>query len=158
MWVRIPTMARRHNPFAPNMPDLPRIQGLQEERCSWQPTSCGRLQDAANATTAATNRAVNAAGKASARMSAVAPARPHRTNANAGTPVTRNSAVTTRPAPSSRPLVAASDPDMKVANATMLHTAASARQAMMVAVRRFTLQGNPSLRGGGRARDYYGRC
>jgi hypothetical protein len=29
---------------------------------------------------------------------------------------------------------------MKVANATTLHTAASARQAMMVAVRRFTLQ------------------
>ena len=91
----------------------------------------------ANAMTAATNRAANAAGKANASVSAVLGARPNKANARAGAPVTRNSAVTIRPAPSSSPLVAASDPDRKVAKATKTHAAASTRHTMMVAVRSF---------------------
>src|SRR6266705_3878504 len=95
-------------------------QRLQTEACL-RPSQ-------ANAITAATNNAANAVGKASASVSAVTGARPKKTNASAGAPVTRNSAVTIRPAPSSSPLVAASDPDMKAAIATTAHAAASTRQ------------------------------
>jgi hypothetical protein len=50
---------------------------------------CSAMPGQANATTAATNRTANAAGKASASISAVTGARCNKANASAGTPVTR---------------------------------------------------------------------
>jgi hypothetical protein len=87
--------------------------------------------------TVTTNAAATIAGKASASTSAVTGARPNKINAKAGAAVTRKSAVTTNPAAWSKPLVAASDPDIKVARAAKIHAAASRMHAMIVAVRSF---------------------
>ena len=94
----------------------------------------------ANTITAATNAATKAIGNASASTSAAVGARLIQANAKAGAPVTRNSTVTTTPAPWSKPLVAASDPDVKDANATNANIAASTRPMQIVVIRRFGIQ------------------
>jgi hypothetical protein len=87
--------------------------------------------------TVTTNATATIVGKASASTSAVTGARPNKINAKAGAAVTRKSAVNTNPAAWSKPLVAASDPDIKVATATKIHAAASRMHAMIVALRSF---------------------
>ena len=112
----------------------------------------------ANATTAAMNMSVKATGKASADVKANRGARPTKASTRAGTAVTSHSTVATNPAALSKPFVAGSEPDRKVATATNAHPPASRRETTIATVRMFTRavrvepENEPALAGGcGRA-------